>query len=340
MLTFKQFILKEATLSATGRDAERHVNQYIDTHAIKNGNKLTTAKPFAHIGQGAQVNIHGRRQDERGKWLATVSTDEEPDKKVEIPVSRLNKPEGKRTYSKSKEEQQIKSLSDQIEERKGQNKTIPIRINGVIHHVSSVGTPPGDPKADFHLNDENGKPLYYASLKDGTHPKHYQQLGGISKKIARVANHPIVQNYISKLREKFPNGVPARGGTHVSPTLDQNDPEHRSLIHASTFGHDHGGEYGLNNVHSLIQGNMELVKGEEHPEHGTIYDLKAAHILHNENNPEQRMPFETRLASMYRRGRKTHGIPDTRTMILPVEGRRSAEEVAARKLSKTGENND
>lgn len=334
MLRFKQFI-SEAKLSASGINAERHVTEYITNNESK---RLTTAKPFAHIGQGVSVNIHGpaRKHPVTGKWMATVSTDEEPDKKVETEVSKLNKPEGKRTHSKKKEEQQIQSLSDQIEHHKGENKTIPIRINGVIHHVSSVGTPPGDPKADFHLNDENGNPIYYASLKDGTHPKHYQQLGGISKKTPSVANHPFVKKHIEQVREKFPNGVPAGGGTYVSPTLDQNNPEHRRLIHAATFGHDHGGDHGLYNVHSVIQGNMRLVP-RQHPEHGTVYDLEAAHILHNENHPDQTLPFESRIASMYRHGRKTDGIPNTRTMILPVEGRKSAEEVAVRKLSKKRE---
>lgn len=337
MLRFKQFIINEATLSASGRDAERHVTQYITNNETK---RLTTAKPFGHIGQGVSVNIHDVKQHpETGKWMATVSTEEEPDKKIETEVSKLNKPEGKRTHSKKKEEQQIQNLSDQIEQHKGQHKTIPIRINGKIHHVSSVGVPTGDPKADFHLNDENGNPIYYASLKDGTHPKHYQQLGGVSKKTPSVANHPVVQDYISNLKQKFPNGVPAGGGTHVSPTLDQNNPEHRRLIHAATFGHAHGGEHGLHNVHSLIQGNMRLVP-RQHSEHGTVYDLEAAHLLHNENHPDQKLPFESRIASMYRRGRNTHGVPDTRTMILPVEGRKSAEEVAARKLSKEGDKSD
>lgn len=317
MLSFKQFII-EANLSG-GKNAEYHVQKYIEPYIGKKGTH-SLSSDIGGIKANSPVTIHSHHVDSKGKRFALVSGMGSEDK-VAVPFSKIKKPIIKNPLSK--EDRHQANIRSQIDELKNKNGTssIPILIGDKLHHVSSVENIKGTPKADFSFNDTEGNPVHYVSHKDGKTAKDFQQLGGVSH--AKIKNHPAVSSFVSKLKERFSGGVPKGAGTAGSSVLNQDSPENRKLIHHSVFGHEHGSsEYGPNNVHSLIQGNMTLHE-INHPVHGKVYKLKSdGHMIHNENSSEQKMPFETKIMAMHRGDRNDQGLNNTRIMILPHNSRK------------------
>lgn len=316
MLSFKQFI-SEVNLSG-GKNAEYHIQKYIEPYIGKQGTHALSSD-VGNIKANSPITIHSHHVDEKGRRVALVSGMGSDDK-VAVQFSKIKKPIVKDPYSKEDRHQaNIRSQIEELKKKHGRN-SIPIKIGDKVHHISSVENIKGTPKADFSFNDETGQSVYYVSHKDGKSAKDFQQLGGVSH--SKIKNHPKIQEFVSRLKDLFPGGVSKGSGTVGSSTLDQDNPEHRQLVHQSIFGHDHGGLYGLNNVNSLIQGNM-ILRGINHPEHGEIYELTSdGHMIHNENNPEQRMPFETKLMAMHRGDRSDQGLHKTRIMILPHNSRK------------------
>jgi hypothetical protein len=76
----------------------------------------------------------------------------------------------------------------------------PIKIklgNGqTIPKVSRVIKTAGTPKSDFHLADDNGKPLVHISHKKGKNPKDFQQWGGLTEE--RIKKHKETLLFITK----------------------------------------------------------------------------------------------------------------------------------------------
>lgn len=92
MVSFNQFLnLSEAVMTGSGATGERHAKKYIDTYKGKK-HTHTLAKTHEHIQAGEKLTIHGRETDETGKIFAIVSSEKSPDKKIKVPISKIDKP--------------------------------------------------------------------------------------------------------------------------------------------------------------------------------------------------------------------------------------------------------
>lgn len=89
MISFKTFI-SEVNLSG-GVDAERHAKQYIEPYIGQTGTH-TLDKSHGHIPANSTITVHGHGVDEKGKRFATVSSMENPEKKINVPFSKIKKP--------------------------------------------------------------------------------------------------------------------------------------------------------------------------------------------------------------------------------------------------------
>lgn len=322
MLSFKQFLTEKVKLGTNIRSEKtgEHVKKYIEPFVGSETETHELAKDSEHLPAGEKVKIHSTHSDLNTGRL-TVRVSGKDGKEIEIPSSSLYKP--KETVSDKKEKAQLQNLNDQISAAKGDKKTIKVKVGNKILDVASAENVKGTPKSDFALTDENGDHIHHISHKDGSGVRDFQQLAGVSH--SSISNHPFVKGFIDKLKKRHPGGVPKGEGTFASRNVDQENPEERKLALQSTFGTDHGKEYGINNVHSLMQGNLSLRK-IKHPVHGDIHELvSSGETVHNENNPEQRLPFESKIYAMHRADRNNQGLNKTRIYVAP-EGSRPVRE--------------
>lgn len=205
-----------------------------------------------------------------------------------------------------KENKHLQNLKSQI------SSNFTLNFNQTFYNISSIEKVKGNVKADFALYDKD-VPVIFISHKDGKTMKQFQQFSGISD----VASHPFVYKFIEDLRYNFPNGVPKGFGTVSSKKIDQEISENRKLLHKCIFGIDHGNPYNENNVHVVIQGNMNLVNINN------VYSLVSdSFVLLNNNNNEQRLPFETKIMAMYRKDRNNQNLKQTRIMVCPENSRK------------------
>jgi hypothetical protein len=146
---------------------------------------------------------------------------------------------------------------------------------GVERHITHVEQVPGNPKADAILHDKNGNHIHL-SLKDGTEPKHYPGLGGVSQK-TNLDTSPAVQHFAKHVHGLFPGGV---SGATPAMRLNSKDKDHGNIIRTALFGTKHAEkERGIENVDTLLQGNISLKPSEKGQ---GAFELHAHHIVHNE----------------------------------------------------------
>lgn len=285
MLKFSDIFLEESKMGDTvGNDtAERHMKQYYSPNVFERlDGRYILKKDHPTFGkEGTEVKLDrvDTRTDEKGKlrYHGIVG-------KKTIPMSMFKKPPiGKagRTDQLRLEDSQIKELHNSIssEIKNNNGKPIRMRLNGKIVNVAGIKKVPGTPKADAYLHDENGNPVHYMSLKGDK----FQQWGGHKN----ITEHPVMQQAVAKLKavkdslnpgEKY---LPRSSAFHVS--LDANNPEHRDLLMKSMYGHEHGGEYGINNVHAIYSGNTIGIKKAQHPD-GDVFEFDPNALYRNTND--------------------------------------------------------
>jgi hypothetical protein len=163
MKLFKDFI-SEATIRASGQSAERHAKQYI-TPYVKGGERHgegthTMASSHGGIEAGSNVTIHSHHVDENGMHHATVSA-AGSNKKVMVPVNKLNKPTTRGNKGLEQEGRLVKHL----------NK----------HGLMTGGGAGSTAGNDFHLIDKRPAKQKKISGSAGTHSENESGLHGEHK---------------------------------------------------------------------------------------------------------------------------------------------------------------
>lgn len=216
--------------------------------------------------------------------------------------------------SVAKEDAALAELNKQLAAIKLKEKMgyVPIRIGTKTYKVTVAESTEGFPKSDFHLLDANGTEVVWISHKDGRTPKDFQQWGGISQRFEPlVHNHPETQKFIRDLKELWPNGLP-RATTFYRKIKDS------KLKMMAVYGNQFGSSLGQQNVTILLQGPIKLEK------QGASYKMVSNHVHLNGESVDSG-GFEPVLMAIYKGDRSDAGLPGTRIVISPIEGRRGVE---------------
>jgi hypothetical protein len=211
----------------------------------------------------------------------------------------------------AKEDAALASLNAQIQDAKKKEKVgvLPIRIGTKTYKAVIAESTSGTPKSDFHLLDADGKEIVWISHKDGRGPKDFQQWGGISEKSEpTIFRHPETQKFIRDLKSMYPRGLPP------ATTLYRKIKD-KQLKMLSVYGNKYGDTLGQQNVSILLQGPIKLEKV------GTSYRMTANHVHINGESVDSG-GFEPVLMAIYKGDRSDAGVPGTRIVISPIEGRK------------------
>lgn len=211
----------------------------------------------------------------------------------------------------AKEDAALASLNLQIQDAKKKEKVgvLPIRIGTKTYKVVIAESTSGTPKSDFHLLDSDGNEIVWISHKDGRGPRDFQQWGGISERSEpTIFRHPETQKFIKDLKAMYPRGLPP------ATTLYRKIKDKR-LKMMSVYGNKFGGSLGQQNVSILLQGPIKLEKS------GASYKMTSNHVHLNGESVDSG-GFEPVLMAIYKGDRSDAGIPGTRIVISPIEGRK------------------
>lgn len=228
-------------------------------------------------------------------------------------LSQLAKTEefgGKGTgYSIRVETQIIEYLRKQLFSIKfDEANTIPLKIGDIITQVYDIKNIPGTPKADFKF--EGIESDIFLSHKKGTHARHFNQWSGLTQD--PISEHEEVKSFIYNVKERY-NEMPLATNA-VSHIEDEN------LKKIAVYGNDFGSNtFGMNNVHAVLQGNVNLVAN------GAFYELVPHHVFYNGDKIDGE--YEPVLSAMYKGDRNQYNVKGARFVIQPLESRKITEEI-------------
>lgn len=203
----------------------------------------------------------------------------------------------------------LDTMLHDIMEKHGYVNGVPIICNGkVVGQAVSAVNVHGNPKADIALTDTKGKEVVWISYKNGTSTKDFQQWSGTTE----ISDFPQVQNFVSELKEKFPDGL--KNGYCVGMKIRGD----KSLLlkKRAIYGKDYGGAYGINNVNFVIQGKIDLK-----PVSKRGYTLVSSNAECYQNGENPKPSSDPILLAKYTSDRNQFGIPATRIMVYPYSGR-------------------
>ena len=127
MLGFRNF-LTEVRMLHSGPTGKRHVSTYLSPEMI-NSTTYNTASKAGHIIKGSEVKVHSVHYDaSQGKHLATISSTDQPDKKVIVPISQLHKPKAAKNM-RGAEDYFTQDLHNQITNSKEQYTLIRVPLD-------------------------------------------------------------------------------------------------------------------------------------------------------------------------------------------------------------------
>jgi hypothetical protein len=232
---------------------------------------------------------------------ATISAD---GKKVQYDGSTiLVKPAEAQGGRLEKEAGQLIAIDTSIKEHLQGRPFIKLAIGERVVNAAGAVNVPGNPKADIAIVDNEGAPVAWISLKDGTNPKGFGQWGGID----HLAKDPEVARFVKSIKTTFGSQFP-RGPTYG---VKIKNPQLKAL---TVFGKDFGGSPGINNVDLVLQGHPTLKKGTR-----GSYVLTGAHTWHNGDIPEGE--YEPALIVRFSSDRGNFGIAGARISSYPTSGR-------------------
>lgn len=205
--------------------------------------------------------------------------------------------------------------------KKGEDVCLDFEIAGVTipNVIGAMGAPDAkrDPKADIvFVTCKDGCLEYtgFASLKDGTDVKNFQQWGGLSQ----FSNHPEVEQFAADLKQMYPNGISAAGGgVNVGREI-----EDRNLKIEAIYGPSYRrGQYSSESVQFVIQGAPQRIQRQ-----GNSYRLitGSTHIYSDSaQDQKELMTGATRPVFMARSDTRRNdlGVPGTRIFIYSAGGR-------------------
>jgi len=207
--------------------------------------------------------------------------------------------------------------------KSGQDVCLDLEIAGVkISNVIGAMGAPGaksDPKADIvFVTCKDGCLDYtgFASLKDGTEVKHFQQWGGLSD----FNTHSEVKKFAEDLKQMYPQGITAAGGkVNIGREIQDRDMKIQAI-----YGKDYRrGQYSSDSVQFIIQGTPQRLQKT-----GNVYKLitGSTHIYSDSIQDQNKlMTGSSRPVFMARSdsGRNDLGVPGTRIFIYSAGGRTS-----------------
>lgn len=205
------------------------------------------------------------------------------------------------------EEREIASLAKQIDELRGDEPFIMLKVANDVIEAAGVRKTPGTPKSDFEILDSKGNPVAFISHKDGSpaDPKKFGQWAGLTS----FTDHPEVQKFAELVKKKYPEGM-TKGDTAIARVVSDTDLQKRAI-----YGKDwNKGSFGINNVTSVMQGPVRIVKTKDG------YELQSlAEFYNGEDVPDAYVPI---LIARYSSDRNDFKLPHTRMSLYPAFGRK------------------
>jgi hypothetical protein len=201
----------------------------------------------------------------------------------------------------------------------GDNPCMDVEIAGVTipNCIGTMGAPGAnrDPKADVVFVSCDGDCLSYsgyASLKDGTKAKDFQQWGGLSA----YSDHPEVEAFVDALKAQYPNGAPS--GMNIGRRIEDD-----SLKIKAIFGPEYRpNQYDSESCQLVIQG---FTKRFRRAGNKLIFESESDHVYSDSPQGKAHLLSEsngTAPVFMARRGdRSDFDVPRTRIFIYSIEGR-------------------
>ena len=209
-----------------------------------------------------------------------------------------------------KQDLEVYNLNNKLQEiKKNTNKNyVNVRVNNIVCSVVSVVNSPFGYKSDFHFVDTKGVDVFHISHKYGNTPRDFQQWSGTSKRFQKlIFEHPETQDFIKTItstNQELPKA------TTVARRINDD-----RLKQMAIFGVDFGSATGLNNVTTVMQGNLHFKNI------GDCYMLIASdNTINNPNVPSD--SYEPVFLAVHKKDRSDHGIKNARITISPLGGRR------------------
>jgi len=316
MFSFSHYLIERGPIASRGTLASKvnsksgtyHHKVYYGPEAMeKHGHDWTLSADHKQSGlrAGDVVRLSGVKNI-NGDWHGIHHDD--AGNEHHIPMSKFYKPSGGRVGKdqEAAEADQMKNIQDAIDRAKGGAPYMRLHVGGgkfvnvagaqrVTKEIANqFGHRGAKPKADMFLHDEHGNPVSWHSLKAAG---GFQQLGGLQDHEVNGKDHPVLDKIAGMFRKHKSNQgydtVPE--GLIYHHDLEDNDPVHRKIVHRAMYGKDHGGEYGVNNVNSVVQGSMHFMpaaisdpEGRNHEGIPTmdLHPLTHQHVNTNDNNSE------------------------------------------------------
>lgn len=213
----------------------------------------------------------------------------------------------------AKEDAQLRSLQQQIEDALTEDDVIEIqiKIGGRLYNVAGAATTPGTPKSDFHLLDAKGNQVVWISHKDGSKPSDFQQWSGMSQRSEpEIYNHPESRKFIDDVKKITGSVMPRE--TTLSRVI-----KNSKLVNMAVYGNKFGSAFGIQNVTILLQGPVKLVKRKD------FYELQSNHT--STNGESMTNGYEPSFMAIYKGDRSNFDVKGARFAIQPKASRKSKE---------------
>lgn len=316
MFSFKEYLIERGPIPSRGtlsskvesKQGKSHYTKYYGPEAMdRHGNDWTLSADHKKSGlqAGDIVRLNGVKKV-GGDWHGIHHDD--AGNEHSIPMSKFYKPTGGRVGKdqEAAEADQMKTIQDNIDKAKGSSPYMRLHVGGgkfvnvagatrVTKEIANqYGHRGAKPKADMFLHDEHGRPVSWHSLKASG---GFQQLGGLQDHEVNGKDHPVLDKIAGMFRKHKTNQgydtVPE--GLMYHHDLDDNDPEHRKIVHRAMYGKDHGKDYGVNNVNSVVQGTMHFMPAAVSDSEGRnhkgipamdLHPLTHQHMNTNDDNSE------------------------------------------------------
>lgn len=260
--------------------------------------RLSSVQQIAGTLPGSTIERDGREVHYDG---AVVSV-----KPAEAQGGRLEKEEG-----------QIIAIDSAIKEHLNGQPFIKLAVGTRVVNAAGVIKVPGNVKADAQVVDDQGTPVAWISLKDGTTPKGFGHWGGVD----HLASDPEISAFVNAIKATFGTQFP-RGPTYG---VQIKNPRLKAL---TCFGKNFGGAPGVSNVDLILQGHPTLKKGSRGG-----YVLTGAHTWHNGDIPAGE--YDPVLIVRFSADRGNFGIAGARISSYPSAGRPWNPLPAPAKVAKT-----
>lgn len=202
----------------------------------------------------------------------------------------------------------IDNIKRQIDTILLQNGTdfLYIDVNGTKLKVDGIESTKGTPKSDFSFTYQ-GKPVIFISHKAGSKPTDFQQYGGITCHSGKsICNNEEVEKFVAAMKQKYPDGMKSKQSDYAKINS-------KELKLMSIYGPNYGSQFGEDNVHAIVQGDVKLENIGDN-----TYKIKANHVMYNGELPPEGSGYDPIFYVRFSGSRGgAYGLKDGRFMIIP-----------------------